>query len=102
MSSSWTKFHERHGSSTKPQYICGPYISDPSQYYAGQLSSKQKKGSMLKKVVSCLGFGRCFSRRKKNDIDTRYMYSMDPFEENRDNSGFLTPHRNGGQKVIHT
>ena len=57
---------------------------------------------MLKKVVTCLGFGRCFSRTKKNDIGTRYMYDMDSFQQNRDVSLSPTSNSNGEQKVILT
>mmetsp|Transcript_19558 Transcript_19558/g.22667 ORF Transcript_19558/g.22667 Transcript_19558/m.22667 type:complete len:109 (+) Transcript_19558:479-805(+) len=49
---SWSKFHERHGSITakRPNYVYGSYISDPRQY-----ERSSEKGSMLTKVVSCLG-----------------------------------------------
>ena len=86
--SSWSKFHERHGNVTskRPQHVYGSYISDPRQY---ERSSAQK-GSMLTKVVSCLGClvgkGSLSKRpgsRRKGKTDTRYMYNENSYEYGR-------------------
>lgn len=81
MSISWSKFHEKHGSSTKPQHIYGSYISDPRQYER----SSQNKLSLLTKVFSCLGCligkgGGNHSHHSRpsmqQNINTRYIYNL--------------------------
>ena len=99
--SSWAKFHETYGTSTKPQHVYGSYISDPRQYYD---RSAHKRWSFITQFFSCLGclIGRRAgghgdrdiinthhyrSRTPQKNVDTKYMYNRNTFEYNPVSTG---------------